>query len=39
METIAIIVFIVFEVLNILCFIFENLSQLMEQDYAKRRYK
>ena len=39
MKAIAIITFSVFLVFNILCFAYNTLNQLMEQDYAKRRYK
>nr|DAD57983.1 MAG TPA: hypothetical protein [Caudoviricetes sp.] len=39
MKTIAVIMFVVFLILNIICFAYETLNQLMEYDYSKRRYK
>lgn len=39
MKTIAVIMFVVVLVLNIICLTYETLTQLMEYDYAKRRYK
>lgn len=39
MKTIAVTLFVVFLVLHIICLVYETLTQLMEYDYAKRRYK
>lgn len=39
MKTIAVVGFIVVLILNILCFIYETVTELIEYDYAKRRYK
>lgn len=39
MKTIAVIGFVVVLILNIIYFIYEIITELMEYDYAKRRYK
>ena len=39
MKTIAVIGFVVALILNIIYFIYETVTELMEHDYAKRRYK
>lgn len=39
MKTIAVIGFVVVLILNIIYFIYEFITKLMEYDYAKRRYK
>lgn len=39
MKTIAVIGFVVALILNIIYFIYEFITELMEYDYAKRRYK
>lgn len=39
MKSIAVIGFVVVLILNIIYFIYEFITELMEYDYAKRRYK
>lgn len=39
MKELAVIIFVIVLVLNILCFVYETLTHLMEYDYSKRRYK
>lgn len=39
MKAIAVIGFVVVLILNIIYFIYDSITELMEYDYAKRRYK
>lgn len=39
MKTLAVIMFVVVLILNILCYVYEAITSLMEYDYSKRRYK